>query len=147
MLVAFSFSHQSTMDQSNNQARAAQKQIRKCLAQLTILITSAILSTITAILEATYRRDPEPYHTSILTGHGWIQELLSGHPERIRCELGVHCHVFEVLISELREMGHKNSKFVTLEEQLGIFLYCCVTGLTIYYVGERFQRSNETISK
>ncbi|KIO14450.1 hypothetical protein M404DRAFT_90975, partial [Pisolithus tinctorius Marx 270] len=43
--------------------------------------------------------------------------------------------------------GHKNSKFVTLEEQLTIFLYTCVTGLTIRHVGERFQRSNDTISR
>lgn len=73
-------------------------------------------------------------------------ELLSGHPNRIRCELGVSHDVFVALILELRDMGHGNSKYVSLEEQLSIFLYMCVTGLTIRHVGERFQRSNETIS-
>ncbi|KAF8591703.1 hypothetical protein K439DRAFT_1326275 [Ramaria rubella] len=35
-----------------------------------------------------------PYHTSALSGYGWVQELLNGHPEHIRCELGVHKSVF-----------------------------------------------------
>jgi hypothetical protein len=74
-------------------------------------------------------------------------ELLEGHHNRIRCELGVSRDVFLELIEELRRLGHGNSKYVSLEEQLAIFLYMSVTGLTIRHVGERFQRSNETISK
>jgi hypothetical protein len=89
----------------------------------------------------------EPYHTSILSGYAWVQELLNGHPERIRTELGVHKEVFCALIEELRLMGHEDTKYVTLEEQLAIFLYTSVTGLTIRHVGERFQRANGTISK
>jgi hypothetical protein len=89
----------------------------------------------------------EPYHTSILSGYAWVQELLHGHPERIRTELGVHKDVFNALIEELRSMGHGDSKYVMLEEQLAIFLYTSVTGLSIRHVGERFQRANGTISK
>ena len=89
----------------------------------------------------------EPYHTSALTGEAWVVELLTGHPDRIRCELGVRHHVFAKLISDLRELGYTNSRYVSLEEQLAIFLYACVTGLTIRHIGERFQRSNETISR
>jgi transposase len=44
-------------------------------------------------------------------------------------------------------MGHGDTKYVTLEEQLAIFLYTSVTGLSIRHVGERFQRANGTISK
>lgn len=83
---------------------------------------------------------------SILSGHGWVMELLTGHPEHIHCELGMHAHVFEQLILELHDLGHTNSKYVSLEEQLVIFLCCCVTGLSIRHIGERFQRSNGTIS-
>ena len=89
----------------------------------------------------------EPYHTSILSRQGWVEELLHGHPRRIRTELGVSREVFLALIMKLREMGETDSKYVTLEEQLAIFLYACVTGLTVRHLGERFQRSNETISK
>jgi len=89
----------------------------------------------------------EPYHTSILSGYAWLQELLHGHPECIRTELGVHKEVFHVLIRLLRSMGHGDTRYVTLEEQLAIFLYISVTGLSIRHVGERFQRANGTISK
>jgi hypothetical protein len=89
----------------------------------------------------------EPYHTSLLSGYAWVQELLNGHPERIRTELGVHKEVFHALIEELRSMGHGDTKYVTLEEQLATFLYMSVTGLSIRHVGERFQRANWTISK
>jgi hypothetical protein len=89
----------------------------------------------------------EPYHTSALSGEGWVLELLSGHSERIRCELAVHHHVFYKLIETLKDLGYSRSKFVSLEEKLAIFLYICVTGLSVRHVGEHFQCANETISK
>ena len=54
--------------------------------------------------------------------------------------------MFLALIGVLQELGYGHSKYVTLEEQLTIFLYMSVTGLTIQHVGEHFQRSNKTIS-
>jgi hypothetical protein len=87
------------------------------------------------------------YHTSILTGEGWVLELLNGHPERMHTELGMRVPVFRQLVLELQEIGLGPSKHVSLEEQLAIFLYASVTGLSIRHLGERFQRSNETISK
>jgi hypothetical protein len=91
--------------------------------------------------------DRIPYHTSVLTGAAWVAELMAGHPERIRCELGVHLHVFRILVAYLQVIGVKHSRSVMLEEQVAIFLYRCTTGLSIRHVGERFQRSNDTISK
>jgi hypothetical protein len=110
-----------------------------------LLINIVAHCTVLLLLEA--HRDPEPYHTSILSGAGWLMELLLGHPDRIRCELGVSKHVFEVLVNELRSMGYGDNRSVCLEEQLGIFLYSCVTGLTVRHVGERFQRSNDTVAR
>jgi hypothetical protein len=92
-------------------------------------------------------RTKEPYHTSVLTGEGWLLELMAGHPERIRCELGVCLHVFTELLAQLRRLGHTNTRAVSLEEQVAIFLYMCITGLTTRHVGERFQRSTSTISR
>ena len=88
----------------------------------------------------------EPYHTSLLSGYAWVQEL-QGHPEHICTELGVHKDVFHALVRELQSMGHSDMKYVTLEEKLAIFLYTAVTGLSICHVGERFQCANGTISK
>ena len=67
-------------------------------------------------------------------------------PEHIRTELGVHLHVFVALIAELQAAKYGNSKYVSPEEQLAIFLYACVTGFTIQHLGKQFQRTNKTIS-
>src|SRR5277367_5590460 len=91
--------------------------------------------------------DKIPYHTSAFTGADWVRELLNGHPERIRNELGVHKHVFLGLVAALERHGVTSSKNVYIEEQLSIFLYTCVTGLSLRHVSERFQRANETTSK
>ena len=86
-----------------------------------------------------------PYHMSSLSGYQWVLELLSGHPKQIHCELGVNKEIFLKLVAELRAMQFTNVRSVTLEEQLSIFLYSCVTGLTARHVGECFQHSNSTI--
>jgi hypothetical protein len=91
--------------------------------------------------------DKTPYHTSAFTGADWVRELLNGHPERIRNELGVHKHVFSHLILALEQYGVTSSRHVYIEEQLAIFLYTSVTGLSLRHVSERFQRANETTSK
>ena len=114
------------------------------LAAITLQL-SLLLPTLMRLIHRYYMK--EPYHTSILSGYAWVQELLQGHPERIRTELGVHKEVFHALLRELQLMGHCDSKYVTLEEQLAIFLYTSVTGLSVRHVGERFQRANGTISK
>jgi hypothetical protein len=82
----------------------------------------------------------QPYHTSIFSGYAWLQELLHGHPEHIHNELGVHKEVFRALIKELWwSLGHGDTRYVTLEEQLEIYLYMSVTGISIHHAGERFQ--------
>lgn len=90
----------------------------------------------------------QPYHTSALTGAAWVQELIKGHPDCIHNELGMHLHVFVALVYELWTLcGLEDSHIITGEEQAAIFLYMAVTGLSLRHVGERFQHSNETISK
>lgn len=91
----------------------------------------------------------QPYHTSALSGMSWVNELIHGHPDRIFCKLGMRLHVFTAFCANLTLLAHvvTSKKGVTVEEQAAIFLYTCVTGLSIRHVGERFQRSNETISK
>ncbi len=89
----------------------------------------------------------QPYHTSKLTGNAWVQELIHGHPDRIRCELGMRLHVFLAFVEELRRCGLADTRYINVEEQAAIFLYMCVTGLRVRHVGERFQHANATISK
>ena len=111
----------------------------QCLHHHIVLFVAIILNgTSSLVLSLTER---EPYHTSILTGEGWVMELLAGHPKHICCELRVHRPVFLQSIQELQQLGHDRSKYVLLEEQLAIFLYISVTGMTVRHAGERFQRT------
>jgi hypothetical protein len=116
-----------------------------------LITISAYLITVASTAAAIYAAPhywKQDYHTSALTGAAWVQELIYGHPDRIRTELGLRLHVFLALVFTLRtKCGLVDSKYIKLEEQVAIFLYMSVTGLSIRHVGERFQRSNETISK
>ena len=105
---------------------------------------SLLLPTLMRLIHRYYMK--EPYHTSILSGYAWLQEL-HGHPEHIHTELGVHKEVFHALITELQSMCHADTRYIMLKEQLAIFLYMSVTGLSMCHVGEQFQRANGTISK
>ena len=113
--------------------------------QAAVTAAIAISSALIDYSETYY--DKTPYHDSALTGAAWVLELLTGHPKRIRRELGVNKHVFRALIISLGNAGYQPSKFVSLEEQLAIFLYTCVTGLSLVHVCERFQRAVDTASK
>jgi hypothetical protein len=88
-----------------------------------------------------------PYHTSVLFGAAWVNELLTGHPERIRNELGIYRGTFTVLIKAMQRAGVWSSRHVSIEEQLSIFLYTAVTEMTCTHVGEHFQRSSSMITK
>ena len=113
-----------------------------------VVIGSVFFGVYPAIMSyATPLYHKERYHTSVLTGTTWVEELMDGHPDRIHCELGVCLHVFEKLLSVLQKLKYKDSRHVPLHKQLVIFLYTCVTGLTTCHVGERFQWSNSTISQ
>ena len=94
------------------------------------------ITVITMLIVVLNTNDPEPYHTSILSGWGWVEELLEGHPGHIRCELGVSREVFLELVSVLCGFSFGSSRYVDIEEQLAIFLYMSVTGLTIRHTGE-----------
>ena len=88
-----------------------------------------------------------PRNNSKLTATKWINEILHGHPERFRSAFGLSKHVFERLKKVLMwKGGLQDLKHLKAEEQLAIFLYLSRTGLSIRLVGERFQRSNETVS-
>ena len=87
-----------------------------------------------------------PVRNSILTGQLWLLELFSS-PVRMYEQLGMAKHVFRLLCTELQMLhGLSDSKYVSTEEKLAIFLYFARTGASSRMLQERFQRSGETIS-
>src|SRR5882724_9117711 len=95
----------------------------KTLEDIVMVATS--VATVAAFIYAEPLFNKIPYHTSSLSGLGWVHKLIDGHPDCIQCELGFHKDVFQGLISELLKLGHGNSQHITLKEQLAIFLYMC----------------------
>ncbi|KAJ6491515.1 hypothetical protein DFH09DRAFT_839396, partial [Mycena vulgaris] len=66
----------------------------------------------------------QDYHMSALTGEAWVQELIHGHPERIRSELGMRAHISLMPVAELCILcGLVDSRYVSLQGQVAIFLY------------------------
>ena len=88
-----------------------------------------------------------PYYTSSLSGAGWVEELLTGHPWYIQNELSVPQGIFIILIKALQLAGLWSSCHMSIEKQLAIFLYTAVTGMSCIHVGECFQWSSDTITK
>src|ERR1700719_2762884 len=91
-------------------------------------ILNGVVAAVVAYADPSYSK--EPYHTCPFTSLDWLRDLMNGHPRRIRDTLRVHLLVFKALLHVLRKIGYSDSKHVTLEEQLAIFLYASVTGLS-----------------
>ena len=70
--------------------------IQKQMMMIVNLLMAAI-AIVLATDEEQLARVRLPYHTSALTGEGWVMELLSGHPWCIHTELGVSHEVLIVL--------------------------------------------------
>ena len=142
-LIMYSSNHESSSSSVEDDHHHLHLKYMKLVAATTvanIVTTAAITCT-----EPLYNKIP--YHDSALTGTAWVLELLNGHPEHIHNELGVNKNVFNALIKELELAGYVSSKHVYLKEQLAIFLYTCVTGLSLCHVCKHFQHSGETVSK
>ena len=85
--------------------------LRSMLHQQMAMIFNILATLIfPTIIDTLQRGERQPYHTSILSGEAWVQELLHGHLRRICTELGVEEPVFRELVIMLRNMGHNNWK-------------------------------------
>lgn len=90
----------------------------------------------------------EPCMTSSQTGEIWMNEVLHGNPIRCVNAFRMHPEVFRKLCAELEtNYGLKSSDKMSTLEKLGIFVYTLALGVSNRDVGERFQRSGETISR
>ena len=135
-------------DNSDNSSEVEQQQhqqVRKMMSMAAFTMANIIATTALIYADPLYNK--LSYHTSALSDADWVWELISSHPGCICNELGVHKHVFYALMEELQLVGYKHSKQVYLEEQLTMFLYTCVTGLSLQHVCECFQHSGDTVSK
>ncbi|KAL5580016.1 hypothetical protein UlMin_012458 [Ulmus minor] len=88
-----------------------------------------------------------PMHTSIRTGHQYMMELINDHPDRLFNKIRMYRPCFEMLIQVLRQQtALQNSRFLTLEEQVMIFIYVISQKATNRMAMEDWQHSGSTIS-
>src|SRR5882762_10097525 len=76
-----------------------------------------------------------PQHPSLLRGRAWMDELLSGHPERMKNKPGISQEGFVFVYLEqllIEKGGLQSSRFMDSTGRLGIFLYAVVTDLSMW---------------
>jgi hypothetical protein len=142
-LVSFAVSRCTSMVRLDNQGARKSRRKHKNVAAVVAGLVSGMVA-----IQARHNLYKTPMHTSILTGEGWIQELLTGHPARFRRSMGMSKHVFQRLVQELHVFARLcPTKYVSMNEQVAIFMYICVSGDTNRQAQERFQCSGDTISR
>jgi hypothetical protein len=133
----------NTFQQNRKHLAAPQSPRKRRAAAVTAVLAAA------ALVQRKYLADfnKTARNDSKLTGKAWLDELLTGHSKRFYRSMGMNKHVFKQLLRELIQTGLHDTRYVTAEEQLAIFLYLAVMGLAQRHLEECFQRSPDTISK
>lgn len=87
-------------------------------------------------------------HNSVRNGATFIHEALTGHEALCRRRFHMEREIFEALVQRLRENNLLvDSRYVSVEEQLGIFLYAISKNASNRTLQDQFQHSGETISR
>ena len=90
----------------------------------------------------------EPCTDGSLPGAQWVNEILVGNSNRIFNIFRMERHVF-INLCNLMISRHwlSHTRYLRVEEQVGIFLYAVGRGSSNRDLQERFQHSGETISR
>ena len=82
----------------------------------------------------------QPCRNSTLTGHDYVLEILNGNIFWCYEQLRMDKHVFLSLYNVLKEKRVlKNSRYITVEEQVAMLLYVISHNERHHVVGERYQ--------
>ena len=82
----------------------------------------------------------QPCRNSVLTRHDYVLEILNGNNSRCYEQLRMTKHVFLSLHNVLKEKELlKNSRYITVEEQVAMLLYVISHNERHHVVGERYQ--------
>jgi hypothetical protein len=87
-------------------------------------------------------------HTSCRDGATFVHETLTGHEILCRNRFHMEREIFQALARRMRESNLlADSRYVSVEEQLGIFLYAVSKNASNRTLQDQFQHSGETISR
>lgn len=90
-----------------------------------------------------------PYHNRVGEGAELMRWAITHvSPKPLLDEWGVEPRTFKTILHEpVQVTGLEDSRYIGIEEKLGIFLYICRMGLSVRKTGGRFQRSYDTVAK
>ncbi len=143
-----SFTPSPSMTRTRTKKQQALRANKHRHAQRESAAAAVIFGTAAVLMKLAPHYIKTPMHTSTFSGLEWMEDLLAGHDSRFYNQFGMDKFVFKHLLKALnKHSGFNDSKYVTTEEKLGIYLYACRTGLTNRKLQERFQRSGDTISR
>ncbi|KAI3408446.1 uncharacterized protein J3R85_020287 [Psidium guajava] len=90
----------------------------------------------------------EPIRDNVLSGPEWVREILYGHPCRVYEAFRMERHVFLNLCDLMKARGWLvDSRYIRIDEQIGIFLSMICHKNSNRDLCERFQHSGQTIIK
>ena len=92
--------------------------------------------------------EKRPIHTSSLTGAKKVKEILEGHESWCKSEFRMEKEIFKVTSNFLRrENLLRDTRGVSVEEQLGMFMYMISHNASNQMLQKAFQHSGETIHR
>ncbi|XP_020407825.1 putative nuclease HARBI1 [Zea mays] len=92
--------------------------------------------------------EKRPIHTSSLTGAKKVKEILEGHESWCKSEFRMEKEIFKATSNFLRrENLLRDTRGVSVEEQLGMFMYMISHNASNQMLQKAFQHSGETIHR
>ncbi|XXG82524.1 hypothetical protein AAC387_Pa10g0452 [Persea americana] len=114
---------------------------------LLLLLTSVVMSTCLLWYRYQYLTK-DKVHESAQSGRTYLNEILTGHPRKCLDIFRMSSGCFLLLVNELKHRGHlRDSRAVSVEEQLAIFLFTIGHSQRNRVMQNLFQHSGETISR
>jgi len=105
------------------------------------------LVTVPAILEC-LNEEKRPEHTSEYTGAKKVKEILEGHENWCKSKFRMETRIFKETCNYLRREGLlRDTRGVTVEEQLGMFMYMISHNASNDRLKKAFQHSGETVHR
>ncbi|XP_030444318.2 uncharacterized protein LOC115666804 [Syzygium oleosum] len=130
---------------SNNGPIASVEPIEQVFDDFELNILKAWMCTVSVNMSMHTR---EPIRDSKLSGPEWIREILYGHSDRIYETFRMERHVFLNLCDLMKARGWlADSRYIRVDEQVGIFLSMISHKNSNRDLCERFQHLGQTISK
>jgi ferric-dicitrate binding protein FerR (iron transport regulator) len=135
-----------TRTNSTSSITAKQQANRRRRKWAAILLTTIAGGAVAEMQAASI--DKIPMYNSEKTGEHRIRELLDGHPNVFYDQFGMSKFVFRRLERELAiYAGFAATKFLSMDEQLGIFLSTCRSGKRTRDIRFDYQRGPDTVSR